>query len=206
MAHRAPREEQVRQLLERRSPLGDHLQLVAIVLERVEGLDQQAATDPLEVEVADPHLRFAGFVWRDLDDLEALLGPEHLERLRRVARRDDGLEEAGPDGARGRLVDHPVDTDDPAVGRYRVALQGSPERFRQVDDTGEPAGIAVLDDADGGRLEVRCDLPGGVEVEQVVEREVLAGDLVRSGDRGLARGRIRVEGAKLMRVLAVAQV
>ena len=57
MAHRAPGEEQVGQLLQGGAPLGDDLQLVAVLLQRVEGLDQQAAADPLEVEVADPQLQ-----------------------------------------------------------------------------------------------------------------------------------------------------
>ena len=64
----------------------------------------------------------------------------------------------------------------------------------------------MLDDAHGGRLEVAGDLPGRVEVEQVVEGEVLAGDLAGTADRGAVLGGIGIEGAQLVRVLAVAQV
>ena len=124
----------------------------------------------------------------------------------RVAWGHDRLEEAGPDRPRGRVVDHPVGADDPPVGRYGVALEGQPERLRQVDHRGQAARVAVLHDADGGRLEVAGDLPGGVQVEQVVEGEVLAGNLPRSADGGAALGGIGVEGAQLVRVLAIAQV
>src|SRR5205814_8843749 len=127
-------------------------------------------------------------------------------RLGRVARRDDGLEEPRPDGARRRLVDDPVDPDDPAVRGNGVPFERAAERLREVHHTRQAAGIAVLDDADRGRLEVRRDLPRRVQVEEVVEGEVFAGDLVGGRDRGLARGRVRVEGAQLVRVLAVAQV
>ena len=48
--------------------------------------------------------------------------------------------------------------------------------------------------------------PRRVQVEQVVEGEVLAGDLVRAADAAAGVGRIGVEGAELMRVLAVAEV
>src|SRR4029077_7522891 len=44
------------------------------------------------------------------------------------------------------------------------------------------------------------------EVEEVIEREVLARDLMRGGDGRLARGGIGVEGAQLVRVLPVPQV
>ena len=57
VAHRAPREQQVGQLLQGGAALGHHLELVAVLLQVVEGLDQQPASDALEVEVADPHLR-----------------------------------------------------------------------------------------------------------------------------------------------------
>ena len=71
--HRAPGEEQVGQLVEGWAPLGDDLQLVAVLLQVVEGLHEQSAADPLEVEVADPQLGAVGIGLGHLDDLEALL-------------------------------------------------------------------------------------------------------------------------------------
>ncbi len=56
MPHRPPREQEVGQLVEGWPALGHHLELVAVLLQVVEGLDQQPAADPLEVEVADPEL------------------------------------------------------------------------------------------------------------------------------------------------------
>ena len=64
----------------------------------------------------------------------------------------------------------------------------------------------MLDDGDGRRLEVAGNRPGGVQVQQVIERQVLAGNLARAADTGPELGGIGVEGAQLVRVLAVAQV
>src|SRR5207253_5233747 len=58
MTDRAPGEEEVRQLLELRAALRDHLELALVEPERIERLDQQAAGHPLEVERGDsvvPH-------------------------------------------------------------------------------------------------------------------------------------------------------
>ena len=101
-----------------------------------------------------PELVRLGVRGRDLDDLEAALGAQDLERLRRVAGRHDGLEEARADGPGRGLVDRPVRTDDPAVGADAVALERQAEGLGQVDDAGEAARVAVLDDADRRRLEV----------------------------------------------------
>ena len=153
-----------------------------------------------------PSSSHVGVRRRDLDDLEAALGAQDLERLRRVAGRHDGLEEARADGPRRALVDDPVGADDPAVGADAVALERQAERLGQVDHAGQAARVAVLDDAHRRRLEVAGDAPRRVEVEQVVEREVLAGDLVGGADAAAGVRRIGVEGAELVRVLAVAQV
>ena len=92
--HRAPGEQQVGELLERRPALGDGLELVAVLLHLVEGLDQEPAADALEVELADAQVVRVVLGRRHLDDLEAALRAQDLERLRRVARRHDRLEEA----------------------------------------------------------------------------------------------------------------
>ena len=174
MPHGAPGEQQVGQLLQGGPPLGDRLELVAVLLHVVECLDQQPAADALEVELADAQLVGIGLRRRDLDDLEAALRAQDLERLRRVAGRHDGLEEAGADGARRGVVDGPVGADDPAVRADAVALEGQPERLRQVDHAGQAARVAVLDDArPPGVLKSRRDAPRGVQVEQVVEERSL---------------------------------
>ena len=84
--------------------------------------------------------------------------------------------------------------------------RASAEGLGQVDHARQPARVAVLDDAHRGRLEVAGDGPRRVEVEQVVERQVLAGDLVGAADGCAPLARIGVEGAHLVRVLPVAQV
>ena len=66
MAHGAPGEEQVGELLQRRPPLGDDLQLAAVQAELVVRLDEQPAADALEVEVGDAVVAQAlGGVGRD---------------------------------------------------------------------------------------------------------------------------------------------
>ena len=53
VAHGAPGEQQVRQLLERRAALRDDLELVAVDAQVVDRLDEQSAADALEVELGD---------------------------------------------------------------------------------------------------------------------------------------------------------
>ena len=62
-------------------------------------------------------------------------------------------------------------------------------------------------DHDAGRLvDVGHQPPGGVEVEDVVERQLLALHLARGRHRVDGRPEVAVEGRALVRVLAVAQV
>src|SRR5207302_10275490 len=71
---------------------------------------------------------------------------------------------------------------------------------------GAAAGIVVLDDRARGRVELLDELAGGAEVEEVVERELLAVQLLDALEQVCGRADARVERAALVGVLAVAQV
>ena len=65
----------------------------------------------------------------------------------------------------------------------------------------------MLDDDAGGRLAERLDaFERGVGIGDVVEREFLAGEHARRGDRAGRRVALDVKRAALVRILAVAQV
>src|SRR3989442_1402174 len=86
-----------------------------------------------------------------------------------------------------------------APGARRVTTRR--RRLRQRD----AARIVVLDDHGGGRGELAHRPPGGVEVEEVVVRQLLALELpgARHGS-GVLVG-VEIEGRLLVRVLAIAQ-
>ena len=64
----------------------------------------------------------------------------------------------------------------------------------------------MLDDHAGGSVELAHAFERGVRIGDVVVRELLALDLLGSRDRGRAGLRVHVEGGKLVRILAIAQV
>ena len=63
----------------------------------------------------------------------------------------------------------------------------------------------MLDDAGGRLAELADDLQGGVEVEQVVVRQLLAVQGLGGGERGGGRLRLDVKGGSLVGVFAVTQ-
>ena len=69
---------------------------------------------------------------------------------------------------------------------------------------GRAAGIVVLDDH-GGRLgELADQVQGAIEIEDVVERQLLAVQHLGGGDAGVRDAGLDVERGLLVRVLAVA--
>ena len=133
--------------------------------------------------------------------------PSISMRLVVESRRDDDLEE-DLGHAPGRLaVDRAVEGDDAAESRNRVAAQRLVERRRQVASLRQSTGNGVLDDGHGRLGEPSHGVPGGVRVEEVVERQLLAGQLFRLQYplHRLARPQSPVGGGSLLRVLTVAQ-
>ncbi len=103
-------------------------------------------------------------------------------------------------------LDRPVDRDHAAVGGDRVAGQRLAVGVERVLADRHPAGVVVLDDRAGGRLEVFVQPPRRVEVEHVVEGERLAVQLRHPGEDVAAHADLRVERRPLVRVLAVGEV
>ena len=96
-----------------------------------------------------------------------------------------------------------VGGDHAAVRRDRVALVRLAMRLGDVVGDGDPARVRVLDDRDGRLGEVVGAAQGGIRIDVVVVRHLLAAELGRLGDA--AARRVGVERRGLVRVLAVAE-
>ena len=91
-------------------------------------------------------------------------------------------------------IDRPVDRDHAAVGALRVAGEGAFVGLLAALADRAAAGVVVLDDRAGGRVEVLDQLARRAEVEQVVERQLLAVQLVDAVEQVRRRAHARVEG------------
>ena len=125
------------------------------------------------------------------------------------ARGDDALEERLGQRLRGRLVDLAVQRDDPAErarpGRPRARCVRGCEIGRR---SATPHGFVCLTTTAAGCVELAHGLERGFDVDEVVERELLAARARATRPRASEPGgalRRDVERARLMRVLAVAQ-
>ena len=104
-------------------------------------------------------------------------------------------------------VDRPVERDHAAEGRQRVAGERLLVGLERVVADRHPAGVVVLDDHAGRRLELVEQAARRVEVEHVVEGERLAVQLRRPARaRGERSPDLDVERRPLVRVLAVGEV
>src|SRR5262249_31905839 len=133
---------------------------------------------------------------------------EQLERRLAVAGGDDALDEAARlrHLRRRRLVHLAVEGQHAAVGAKWITFVSLPERLFERGADGRAAGVVVLDD-DASRLgELAHQAERAVEVEDVVERQLLAVQHLCGGDTGVLRRGIDVERGLLVRVLAVAQL
>ena len=92
-----------------------------------------------------------------------------------------------------------------AEGRGRVGLEGLLVGAQRVGRHGHAAGVGVLDDDAGGRLEAARAFPGGIGVGDVVVRQFLALQLAVVAQQAGRALRVDVERGGLMRVLAIAQ-
>jgi hypothetical protein len=139
----------------------------------------------------------------NLDQAQILLDGKALAGLGGETGSGYGLDKELGDLGCGRAVYLAVDGDDSAIGRDRVAGQSLQVGFEDRGAGGRAAGVGVLDDDDGGRVELGGQLPAGVQIDDVVEAEFLALQLARAGD-AQARA-VGVERGALVRVFAVAQ-
>jgi hypothetical protein len=135
--------------------------------------------------------------------------PQHGERVRLVVRGDDALDEplrlrVREEGG-GVGIDGPVEREDAAEGRLRVAVPGEGEGVGEAARDRSPARVVVLDDHRRRPGELADEVEGRVEVEDVVVTEFLAVQLLRGCDAGVVGRAVGVERGLLVRVLAVAE-
>ncbi len=83
-----------------------------------------------------------------------------------------------PERLRERKVDGAVEGDHAAVGALRVAREGAFVGLADAVADGAAAGVVVLDDRARGLGELLDELARRAEVEQVVERQLLAVQLL----------------------------
>ena len=98
----------------------------------------------------------------------------------------------------GGGIQRAVEGDDAAERADRIAFQRAAIGLEQVLTLGDAAGIGVLDDGDGGPLELGHQLESGVRVVQVVVAQLLALKLGRGRDAGPGIGAADIEGGRLM--------
>ena len=157
--------------------------------------------EPREVRGDDPEIRLAR-----QDGAHVVASLE--------ARRDHRLDEGRDERTRGVDVNRAIEPDDPAKRRERIRLTCVDVRIGEGVAGRNPARVGVLDH-DSRRLgELERNARGGVEIQQVRERQFLP--LMDLGRGETMTGRIRprrwrlagggVPGGRLMRILAVAQI
>ena len=123
-----------------------------------------------------------------------------------VARRVQHLDELLGDELGELARERAVDRDDAAERRRRVGGQRLAVGLLGRRREGAAARVAVLDDHAGRHRELLHEPRRGVEVEQVVERELLAAVLRHHREQVAASAGLHVVGGALVRVLAVGEI
>src|SRR6202453_2792097 len=146
-----------------------------------------------------------GWVGQLQDAYLFLLG-QYLQRRRVVAGGEQYLDELLGQPLGALPVHWPVERDHTAIGAGLIAGVGA--FIGRLDRLAERAAarVVVLDDRARGPIELLDELAGGVEVEQVVERQLLAVQLGDTLQQVRGRANPGVERGLLVGVLAVAQV
>ena len=162
---------------------------------RVRRLHQQAAADALEVHpVARP--RPASICSRRTFCLAAISCQRGFARTPgAISTSTNCFATAATVG----FVHRPVEGDDAAEGRRRIGRERAPVAVQRIRADRHAAGIGMLDDDAGGRIERLDAFPGRVGVGDVVVGQFLALQLAvvgeRAGRRRRCRGRTRPSGA-----------
>ena len=123
-----------------------------------------------------------------------------------VAGREQHLDELLGQALGRRDVDRAVERDDAAEGAQRIGREGALVGLQRVGAERRSARVVVLDDHAGGLAEVGHDAAHRVEVEQVVERQLLAVVLLDHRQQMRPCADLLVVRGALVRVLAVRQV
>ena len=101
-------------------------------------------------------------------------------------------------------VDGTIHADHAAEGRDRIAFERAFVGLGQGLAGRGAARVGVLDDGADGLIEFLREIPGGLQIDDVVVGKLLALQLAGVGDAGA--GAVGVHCGLLVRVFAVAQV
>ena len=135
-----------------------------------------------------------------------LLPLECGERGVAVPGREENLDELVGELQAERVVDLAVHDDDAPVGRGRVRRKRLVVRLLEGCADRDAARVRVLDDDAGGQRELAHEQPARGQVVQVVERERLAVQLLRTRQQMRPRAALGVVRGTLVRVLAVREI
>src|SRR5829696_3183088 len=200
LAH-PPREEQVAPVVLRELAARNR-HPVALLDLAVAVLDEQPAQNACVVELA----RRLGAALAVAQDPERRLRAQCLECVVVVLRRQDHLHEVVRDPARERSGDAAVDDEDAAEGGDRVGRECSVVGLLDRAGNRDAARVRVLHDHSRRKRELAQDAAGGVEVGEVVVRELPARPLLDAREQVRARAGLAVVGRALVRVLPVREV
>jgi len=169
MAGDGPSKEHVLPLLLSRLPLGNNLHAVASVLTGVAILHEEPTQ---HFTVLRCRMRSTSIVINK--DPNVWLGRHDLNRLSAERRGCENLDELVHQRGRDRCINLAVESNNPAEGRDRVALECRLVSGERVGTDSNSARIVVLDDDAGCLIELINDSSHSIEVKQVVVREILA--------------------------------
>ncbi len=182
--------------------LGDGFEVGGGDPEGVGVLEEEATGDLFEGD--------GGGAGGDFDEAQVLFGGKAVAGFGGEGRGDDGFDEELGYLLGSRAVYGLIDADDAAEGGDGVCGEGLGVGLEDGGGDGGSAGVGVLDDGDGGgglgeggACEVGDEVPAGVEVDEVVEGELFASELVGGGDTSV--GGVDVDGGLLVGIFAVAE-
>ena len=203
-----PGKEQILHLLGRRLLVGNDFQVVQRQFVVVGRLQQQARADALGVHGVLAFVPGAVAAGRQGDFHQAHigLGFENLQRLGREIGRHQHFDKLFDDQRGGSAIQRAVECDDAAEGAGRVGLEGFGIRLGGVFAHGHAAGVGVLDDDAGRRVELLDAFPGRIGVGNVVVAQLFALQLLAGHDAAGRRVQVTVQRSVLVGVFSVAQV
>ncbi len=147
---------------------------------------------------------FAGGATLDHQQPQILLGAQLGFGALAEGRSRNGLHKQLADLLRQRLVDLAIDADHAAKGGDWIGCQRLLVCLRHGRTDGRAAGVAVLDDGNRRLIKLLHQLPGGIQIDQVVVAKFFALELLGAGHPG-ARA-VSIERRILVRVFSVAKV
>jgi hypothetical protein len=174
--------------------LGNHLALAPLQPVRVGRLHQVSAADRF-------HHRLVGGSWTYLQQAQVLLRRQYVSCARGIIGRSDGFDERFRDLLRGLFIQRPIERQNSTVSRDGIRLKRAPVALGLRRRLRAATRIGVLDDGRRRLIKLVNQLPGRVEIDQIVVRELLALQLLGSRDSTVPYG---IKRRRLMRILPIA--